>query len=266
MEEVKFISEPFFDQFLSEIQRQPNIIDIKKNDTFRDLTLNDIEEFEQNEKFRLPKDLKEFYLWRNGIHYTWNWNNNKDEKSFDETGSIYINPLQKLSNIHRRLTNVKFYDQKLQNFQKHDIHHIIALDLDSQYQKVGRIVLILMNEKRLDYLNGVWIILRGNVYLGEDLPIAFPLVETFLQYYRVMLAHYGMVGWQYLLITRHSSLIRIPSNFKKLANDIIPARVILAEKQKYMSQWKSKEIPKKILIPKQIFNTAEFYEGKKKII
>jgi len=174
------------------LQEKPYVCDIKfkQNEA---VSKNMLTVWEEGNHCQLPSDLRQFYETMNGLLIQWKIKFNDDEINI---GLIEINPIECLNGLALRMNR---NDLTLQDFQlpediSKDIkvnqrpipnfnQKIMEISSDGQH---GKVCLLFKEEGNIE----VWLI---------DLSLQWHfLAPSFSHYYRMMVTHLGIRGWQFL--------------------------------------------------------------------
>lgn len=160
-----------------------------------------IDSWEDDNCCKLPEDLKNFYLTLNGLLIEWNIELN-DEKH--PVGRIEVNSLQSLVLISTEGNNLSDNSIRLKDLdidgEVDDNGHkkplfsdkYFELSSDEAYGKVCLVYGCSKSEKMANKLNHceIW-------FLDYSLQWYY-LAPSFLLYFRMLITHIGIPGWQYL--------------------------------------------------------------------
>ena len=180
------------------IKQKPGIYDVMFGH-YNSINSDLIDSWEEDTCCKLPEDLKNFYLTLNGLLIEWNIELNEEKHP---VGRIEVNPLESVVLISKDGINLSDNSITLKDLDiegEYDINgHKKPLFTDKYFElssdeAYGKVCLVYKhcktNTRKLSDCE-IW-------FLDYSLQWYF-LAPSFLMYFRMLITHIGIPGWQYL--------------------------------------------------------------------
>lgn len=175
---------------ISLLQQKAFVSDIKIQE-YKPVQMKILNSWEESNDCKLPSDLKQFYQTMNGLLIQWKVRFQDKEVPI---GCVEINPVETLNNVALRLNKNDYklhfldldevdYDAKGRQRPRYS-DKIFELSSDGKH---GKVCLVYKDDVTIPE---IWLL---------DLSLQWHyLACTFRHYYRMLITHLGIRGWQYL--------------------------------------------------------------------